>query len=293
KSGTNTFHGSIYFFDREKEFNALNYFEEAPRGNGQKADFSRQQFGGSVGGPVQKDKTFFFFALERAREQTSLNVTDVAYRELSLLKDNGFPVQLAHSIPTPYFDWRYNGRIDHRINDKNNFSASYANQNNRGLNDQAVSTGDLSAGNFTTNQLIIANAKLNSLLSPNIVNSFTGGHQYWHNLIDQSPRFLQFAFPSASFGTRGAVPQESFQRKWQFRDDIAITRGAHSFKTGFDYLWEPLLGGILESSIAGIVTFFHDPSYILSHVTNCDPAKNTCYPPCFSTPRALTSLTPC
>jgi hypothetical protein len=69
KSGTNTFHGAIYFFDREAVFNALNYFEKVEnKGSGQKADFSRQQFGGSIGGPVKKDKTFLFFALERARE---------------------------------------------------------------------------------------------------------------------------------------------------------------------------------------------------------------------------------
>jgi hypothetical protein len=283
KSGTNDFHGAIYFFDREAAFNTLNYFEEAPRGSGQKADFSRQQFGGSIGGPVKKDKTFLFFALERARENTSLNVTGTAYSELSLLKDAGFAVQLAHSIPTPYFDWRYNGRVDHRINDKNTISASYSNQNNRGLNDQAVSTGDLSAGNFTTNQLIIANATVSSVLSPNIVNSFTSGYQYWHNLIDESPRYLQFAFPSASLGTRTAVPQESFQRKWQFKDDIAFNHGAHSFKTGFDYLWEPLLGGILEGTIAGQVTFFDDPDVILSNKTK--------YPQGFATPGAIQTIT--
>ena len=284
KSGTNNFHGAIYFFDREAAFNALNYFEQpAHGGSGQKADFSRQQFGGSIGGPVKKDKTFLFFALERARENTSLNVTGTAFSEQTLLQQAGFNVQPAHSIPTPYFDWRYNGRIDHRINDRNNFSASYSNQNNRGLNDQATSTADPTAGNFTTNQLIIANATLNSVLSPAVVNSFTAGHQYWHNLIDESPRFLQFAFPSASIGTRGAVPQESFQRKWQFRDDVAIGHGTHSFKAGFDYLWEPLLGGILESSIAGAVTFFDDPDVILSNKTK--------YPNGFATPGAITSIT--
>jgi hypothetical protein len=284
KSGTNNFHGAIYFFDREAAFNALNYFEQpAHGGSGQKADFSRQQFGGSIGGPVKKDKTFLFFALERARENTSLNVTGTAFSEQTLLQQAGFNVQPAHSIPTPYFDWRYNGRIDHRINDKNTFSASYSNQNNRGLNDQATSTADPTAGNFTTNQLIIANATFNSVLSPSVVNSFTAGHQYWHNLIDESPRFLQFAFPSASIGTRGAVPQESFQRKWQFRDDIAIGHGTHSFKAGFDYLWEPLLGGILESSIAGAVTFFDDPDVIL--------ANKTKYPNGFATPGAITSIT--
>ncbi len=45
--------------------------------------------------------------------------------------------QPATTIPTPYFDWRYNGRWDHRINDKNNLFFSYTNQHNNGLNDQS------------------------------------------------------------------------------------------------------------------------------------------------------------
>jgi len=50
KSGTNDFHGALYFFDRDQAFNALNYFEQpAHGGNGQKAPYSRQQFGGSAG----------------------------------------------------------------------------------------------------------------------------------------------------------------------------------------------------------------------------------------------------
>src|SRR5215475_10083070 len=65
KSGTNQFHGSLYFFDREQQFNALNYFEKtANGGDGQKSPFSRQQFGGPIGGPVRKDQDFLFFTLE-------------------------------------------------------------------------------------------------------------------------------------------------------------------------------------------------------------------------------------
>jgi hypothetical protein len=282
KAGTNNYHGVLYFFDREAAFNALNYFEEQPRGNGQKADFSRQQFGGSVGGPIKKDKTFIFFALERAREQTSLNVTGTAYNQISILAANGFNAVPVHSIPTPYFDWRYNGRLDHRINDKNNLSMSYSNQNNNGLNDQATATVDGTATNFTTNQLIVANVTLNSVLTPSIVNSATAGYQYWHNLIDTNEHAYQFAFPSASIGQRGAVPQESFQKKWQFKDDIVFNHGNHSIKAGADYLWEPLLGGILASSIAGIATFFDDPDVITTNKTK--------YPQGFSTPGAITSI---
>src|SRR5437870_1776623 len=208
----------------------------------------------TVNGIDNKDKTFLFFALEREREETSFPVTPTAFTELSLVTNLG--AKPSQTIPTPYYDWRYNGRLDHRFNDKNSFSLSYTNQNNRGLNDQSTQTNDLTAGNFTTNQLIIANATLSSVLSPNIVNVATVGYQYWNNLIDSDIRAANFTFPDASFGTNGNVPQQSFQRKWQFKDDLSITKGKHSFKTGFDYLWEPVLGGFFIFNPTLTLTFF-------------------------------------
>ncbi len=289
KSGTNAFHGALYFFDREAAFQTLNYFEQtAHGGTGEKAPFSRQQFGGSIGGPVKKDKTFLFFALERSREDTSINANSSAFTNAQAFASAGpapygltpLPTQ---TISTPYFDWRYNGRLDHRINDKNNLSLSYSNQNNIGNNDQATATSDGSQTNFTTNQLIIANASLNSVLSPSIVNSATVGYQYWNNLISADKFVPNATFPSVSIGTNPNVPQESYQVKWQFKDDIAITHGKHSFKFGFDFLSEPKLGGFFVTDPTPVISFFDDPTTII--------ANKTLYPQGFATPGAISSIT--
>ncbi|MBV8819415.1 MAG: TonB-dependent receptor, partial [Acidobacteriaceae bacterium] len=281
KSGTNQLHGSLYFFDRNQVMNANDYFDK--QAGNPKPDYGRQQFGGSVGGPVRKDKDFLFFALERERETTAIAVNPTAFNELTLAKQNGFAAQPASSIPTPYYDWRYNGRWDHRFNDKNNLSVSYSNQNNTGLNDQSGSNNDLTAGNFTTNQLILASANLSSVLSPTIVNSATVGYQYWNNLIDSSIRANNVTFGSGEYlGTNINVPQQSFQKKWQFKDDLSITRGKHNFKVGVDYLYEPVLGGFFENNPTPTITFFDDPSKILS-----DKAD---YPQGFQTPGAVASI---
>ena len=63
KSGTNTFHGSGYEFLRNNDLDARNFFEL-----GSAAPFRRNQFGGSIGGPVKKDKMFFFFNYEGLRQ---------------------------------------------------------------------------------------------------------------------------------------------------------------------------------------------------------------------------------
>jgi len=69
KSGSNQFHGDAYWFLRDEGLDAKNYFEKTI------APFHRNQFGASVGGPIQKDKTFFFVDYEGLRE--SLGVTNV------------------------------------------------------------------------------------------------------------------------------------------------------------------------------------------------------------------------
>jgi outer membrane receptor protein involved in Fe transport len=72
KSGTNDFHGSLFAFVRNNAFDARNFFN--PKPDPQTA-FRNNLFGGSLGGPVVKNKTFFFFAYEGQRERVGLNST--------------------------------------------------------------------------------------------------------------------------------------------------------------------------------------------------------------------------
>ena len=65
KSGTNEFHGSVWEFVRNKEFDARNFFAA------KRDDLKRNQFGFSVGGPVVKDRAFFFFTYEGTRESST------------------------------------------------------------------------------------------------------------------------------------------------------------------------------------------------------------------------------
>lgn len=281
KSGTNELHGGLYLFDTETSLNANDYFSS--KGNQPTPQFSRQQFGGDIGGPIRKNKDFFFFALERSRENTSIAVTPSAYQELTLAKSIG--ADPAQTIPTPFYEWRYSGRLDHRFNANNTASLTYNAQKNNGLNDQSGQTNDLTAGNFTTNRLILGSFNLNSVLTPHVVNAFTLGYQYWNNLIDTN-KFSQYTvtFPSNEyFGTNQNVPQETLQKKWQFKDDISFIHGNHTFRTGVDYVWEPVLGGFFEFTPVLTLGFQDDPSVILSNTAE--------YPNGFATPGAVSSMT--
>src|SRR5438132_1365260 len=70
KSGTNTFHGSLYEFLRNDALDAAKWEEN--KGGG-KSPFHRNQFGGSLGGPVIKDKTFFFGSYEGLRQSQGIS----------------------------------------------------------------------------------------------------------------------------------------------------------------------------------------------------------------------------
>lgn len=284
KSGTNNYHGSAFGYFRDA---ALQTSQQAANGDGttttQHPDYSRQFFGGSIGGPIVKDKFFGFFAIERQRESQSLAEQQTAYNELVIAQQNGLAAQPALQIPRPFHEWRYNGRLDWTINHNNSAYISYSSQANDSLNDQSGNTGDLTEGNFTTNHLQIANFTLNSQLSPSLVNTFTVGFQYWNNLIASKISAPLVTFPGgSSFGTNGNVPQQSFQRKWQFKDDISKTFGRHTLRAGVDYIWNPVEGGFFEFNSTLEADFSADPSAILA-----DP---TTYPQGFATPGLVGSM---
>lgn len=72
RSGTNTFHGSLYEYNRNSYFDARNYFNTVRNPDGSvnpQSRFNNNNFGGSLGGPIIHDRTFFFLAYEGQRER--------------------------------------------------------------------------------------------------------------------------------------------------------------------------------------------------------------------------------
>ena len=274
KSGSSDYHGAVFYFLRDKKLNAS---EVSPSNQSieTKPPFNRKQWGGSISGPLhlprfgeggpthyKNNDTFFFFALERQNEATSIPVASDAFAQLLLVQPLG--ARPATVLPTPYKDWRINARIDHTFNAKHSMFVSYNDQSNNGLNDQATQRVDLTQGNFTTNRLILGNLSVNSSLSSNVVNAFTAGYQYWVNLIDSEEKTETVTFPTGiQFGTNVNVPQQSYQIKYQFKDDLSINKGNHTFRTGIDYLWEPKLGGFFEFNPTLEIDFVSLPSQIL------------------------------
>ena len=148
KSGTNLIHGSAYEFHRNDNLDARNFFDGSP-----KPEFKRNQFGGSFGGPVKRDRTFFFFGYESLREnlgQTIRTVVPDVNARNGILPTGGnvavnsdvrpyldeFPLPNGANLGGGLAEYNFGfnrqitqhflqGRIDHNWNNQNQFFARY------------------------------------------------------------------------------------------------------------------------------------------------------------------------
>ena len=111
KSGTNSFSGEAFWYVRDKTLNALNHFEE------EKPDMHRDQFGASLGGPIVRDRTHFFFTVER---------TDLAEFHTVNTGRPDLYSSVEGTFENPGFTNMYFGRVDHQISNTQTLFARYS-----------------------------------------------------------------------------------------------------------------------------------------------------------------------
>jgi hypothetical protein len=295
KSGSNEFHGSVFGFFRHDSLNA-----NAPKllaeanpdlfpdpADAVKPPFSRQQFGGSFGGPIKKDKAFFFGTVERTRERGNSIVPGVDQAKIKFLEPFGY--KAVQFLPQPFNDWQYTVKGDFNLSPKHTLVTRFAGQNNDALNDQAgflIVRTDLSGGNESLNTLYNFLASLTSTLTSTTVNQFTYQYQTFDNRINATTDLNLLAFPDGlAVGRNGNVPQQTLQKKHQFRDDLTWNRGNHGFKFGGDFTYVPTLGGLFAFNSAPEYDFNFNADEIAQnpsqfpqgfHTTQILPGSVTC-----------------
>src|SRR5690242_8941194 len=295
KSGTNDFHGSVFGCFRDDKLNA-----NAPKllakvnpdlfpdpADAVKPPFSRQQFGGSFGGPIKQDKAFFFGTVERTRERGNSIVPGVDQDKIGFLEPFGY--KAVQFLPQPFNDWQYTVKGDFNLSPKHTLVVRFAGQNNNALNDQAgflIVRTDLSGGNESLNTLYNFLTSLTSTMSSTTVNQFTYQYQTFDNRINATTDLNLLVFPDGlAVGRNGNVPQQTLQRKHQFRDDFSWNRGNHGFKFGGDFTYVPKLGGLFAFNSAPEYDFNFDANQIAQnpdqfpqgfHTTQILPGPITC-----------------
>lgn len=264
KSGGNALHGSLFGNFQDEALRSRSFIEKPPRAatEQRKFDFSRQEFGGSISGPIIKDRLFYFGALERFRERLNNTPTDANLAQLRAIPG----AQPVDAIPQPYDDWLATVKVDQRLGDNHSIFYRYAFQKNRQPNDQIPlpANSDLSGGNTSDNRFNSFVFNLTSTLGGTKLNQVGFQFQDFKNEILSVSDQPNLTFPTVTIGQNINVPQATLIRKYQLRDDFSWVKGNHNLKTGVNLINTDLGGFFFFGSKGYQVTFFEDPLTILS-----------------------------
>ena len=277
KSGTNDFHGGVFYYQRNNKWGARNPLatrQELINGVftpvGFKPKDVRHQFGGTIGGPIVRDKAFFFFSYDQQKRNfpglaifssgtflnlsntTRTNITNRGVTSAQIDNALNFLRSLTGPVPRTGDQKLFLPKVDWVINDKNTFTVSYNRlrwESPAGVQTQATNTRAVDNFGDDFVEIDSVNVKLASTISPTFLNEF---RMQWGR--DKETQFSQPPIPGEptnapggrspqtfiqnglSFGMpdfleRAAFPDET---RWQFADTVTMTQGNHTIKFGGD-----------------------------------------------------------
>ncbi|HET9831914.1 MAG TPA: TonB-dependent receptor, partial [Vicinamibacterales bacterium] len=234
KSGTNNPSGSFFELFRDTKLNSVTKNEEL-NNNGVKNPYRRNQFGGSFGGPIAKDKAHFFVAVERTQQDTFQTVNTFGL----------FPAQDG-VFATPYRENLVTVKETTNINAAQYLSVRYGyNQNSQPYGVSSTTTQD--NWGTSTNKFNSINLNHNWVLSGSKLNEFIFQYADFANAITANSLNPQQSFPNrVTIGQNTNTPQQTQQHKFQFRDDFSWHASGmgglgHDFKVGVNFINEPRL----------------------------------------------------
>lgn len=303
KQGTNDWHGGAGMYYRNQDLNARNALDN-PAPN-PKQPFSRENFDGEIGGPLEKDKVWFFSSLEYINENASVGYSTLSLSEfhaLAQLAASGqipgvTSIAVPNSVSTPFHDILFSSRLDIAQSERSHWFMRGAFDLNRSEND-LVHEGALPSTGFTTTSHYYSVLLSNQFqFTPAWTANFVFQASTFHHVkVRNSDLGFGLAFPfstttltTSGFETFGdnqfvtpitAFPVNRDQQKYQLRYDVAHSAGPHSLRFGVNFIHEPALNGRLSDNPEALFTLPENPSFYLANpgtlaVALSDPANQT------------------
>jgi len=277
RSGTNRMHGTLYDFIRDDRFNAANAL------SGTTLPMDQQQYGGSLGGPLVRDRTFYFVnAEQRVLDQTGLVTilpqnAAVINAKLSAVGYQGGEVTTG-VYPNPLHSTTALAKLDQQVSGSDQFTARYGlyrvtSDNSRGagaLNAPSASAGldNVDHAFAIGNTWTISNRTVNETRA-----QFTYGDLKAPPTDPIGPAVSIAGV--ASFGTLSGSPTRRRNRMLQIVDNLSHQAGAHALRAGADFIFNddtitypravrgsytfPSLPAFLAGDYSGFTQTFGDP----------------------------------
>jgi hypothetical protein len=222
KSGTNQYSGSMFGYFRDDRFNAKDFIVDRV------LPYSNKQFGGTAGGPIQRDRIHFFVAHEREREPQTTTFTS-QFPSFNIPDLTG---ARRENKTTARLDFQFNtrNRATLRADDWSNF-LPYTQTGGASNHPSTVSHTERKSdglyGSFT------------QVLTDRSVNEIKGGYASFHFDSDGYVDSPRISLRGYNIGSPRNFPQTFGQATWSLRDDLTLFRewrGRHDIKLGGEYL---------------------------------------------------------
>jgi hypothetical protein len=254
RTGTNQLHGSGFFFFRDHNMAAYPGLNRDPLASD--PFFARRQSGFWLGGPIVKDRLFFFAAYEHNNQDgvfTSVP-TDPAFSSLAAVTSS------------PRHDNEVNARLDWRISGRNTAFVRYSHDGNNAFAPREVNSLP-SAWESNVNWADSGVFSLISTLRPTLVNEFRYSNTFWSNknaptTADQCPGCLGLGGPhvivegaGVTFGNQTNSPQSRLTRRNIFADNMTWQHGSHRMKWGGEIEFEKGTGTYTLDAPADMTLF--------------------------------------
>jgi hypothetical protein len=301
RRGSNDWHGSASYYYRGQALNARNPLDNPEPDP--KQPFSRQNGVATFGGPLRRDKLWFFSSYEYIDENASVAYSSNSQSQFNALAqlaaDGLIPginsIAVPTNVPVPFRDSLFDARLDWSQSANSQWFLRASLDRNHTQNDLVQQAALPSTGAATTSNYYNILLSQQSRFSPNWQGALTLEASNFHHVkVRNSDLGLSLAFPfSANFHTTSgfetfgdnqfatvvaAFPIARDQQKYQFRYDVFRSSGRHALRLGVNLIHEPVLRGALAATAEHLVQFTQDPTFYLNNPAqftadfNCTPA---------------------
>ena len=279
KSGTNALHGDLYGYFRNQRLNADNALSNTA------LPLTQAQYGASLGGPIIRDRTFYFANFEQ-RELNQSGLTTISDANVAAINTRLLAVKYPGPListgvyPNPVHSTNFFAKAEHQFSQRDQFSVRYSlydvnSTNSRGAGGLSAPTA---SANLADTDQTIAVSNI-ATLSSRMVNETRGQFTHSNLLAPPSDPIGPAVSISgvASFGTLSGSPTARLNKLGEVVDNLSYQAGAHAIRIGADFLYNDdtityprsLRGSYSFSSLANFLTgVYNNPGFTQTFANN-------------------------